>query len=153
MSAIPADSQLPSQLLRASSPATESSLGRQRSACSKRRFKVGACGQRHHRKALRISFDDVQGAVPIEPVEPRIAIRFIKYEQLCAGLPQGAGIVPSRIVPQHGSGEEQGVDAVQHASVAGQQRARILHPRAALEHRLHQVPSCAATFIAAETRT
>ena len=38
-----------------------------------------------------------------------------------------------------GHGEEQRVDAVEHAAVAAEQRARVLHLHVPLEHRLEQV--------------
>lgn len=46
---------------------------------------------------------------------------------------------PSRIVPQHGSRQEQGVNAIQHAPVTGQQAAGIFHSSAALDQRFHQI--------------
>src|SRR5271167_919010 len=46
---------------------------------------------------------------------------------------------PSRIVPQHWSGKEQGIDAIQHASMARQNGSRILDSGSALDQRLHQI--------------
>ena len=40
---------------------------------------------------------------------------------------------------EHGRREDQGVHAVEHAAVPGQEVAGVLHSRAALDHRLHQV--------------
>ncbi len=44
-----------------------------------------------------------------------------------------------RIKPQHRRGEEQRIDAVEHAAVAGKNRAGILHAGSALDQRLHQI--------------
>src|SRR5580698_621117 len=80
---------------------------------------------------------------PMEPVEPRMAMCFMRdgrwsFAVLSSVVGQyvelgpttdgqrrtTAGLslhdAPSRIVPQHWSGKEQGIDAVEHASVAGQ---------------------------------
>src|SRR5207302_10427643 len=41
-----------------------------------------------------------------------------------------------RIVPEHWSRKEQGIDSIQHAAMARQQSAGILHVRSPLNHRL-----------------
>ncbi len=42
-------------------------------------------------------------------------------------------------VPQGGRGQQQGIDAVEDAAVAGKHGARILHPGAALDRGLNQI--------------
>ena len=42
-------------------------------------------------------------------------------------------------VPQGGSGQEQGVDAIEDASVAWQHRARVLYAGAALDRRFDKI--------------
>lgn len=50
---------------------------------------------------------------------------------------------PRGINPHHRRGEEQRVDAIQHAPVAGKNRAGIFYARAALDERLDQIASWA----------
>ena len=58
------------------------------------------------------------------------------------GAARGDGLLhhaPSRIVPQHGRGKEQGINSVKHAAVAGKKRPGIFYPGAALDQRFHQI--------------
>src|SRR5258708_2711102 len=77
-----------------------------------------------------------------------MAMRFMRAKlystRFRAALQVGAGgrllhDAPSCIVPQHGSGEEQGVDAVEHASVAGEKRSGIFDSSTALDERFDQI--------------
>src|ERR1022692_472556 len=77
---------------------------------------------------------------PIDPVDPRMAMRFIKTESLFYALPGPGGWGECcRIEPQYRSGEEQGINPVEHAAVAGKNGARVLHPGAPLDERFHQI--------------
>ena len=69
-------------------------------------------------------------SVPIDPVEPRMAMRFT-----CTVQTFRADV---REV-EHRRGEEQRVDAIEDAAVAGNQRRAVLHVGGALQHRLEQI--------------
>src|SRR5208283_6047650 len=85
----------------------------------------------------------------MEPVDPRMAMRLIRlsFERSILYLTRsavgGGGELlhdtPSRIVPQQGSGEEQGVDTIEHAAVAGKQGAGIFYAGSALDQRFDEI--------------
>src|SRR5215470_3551812 len=68
---------------------------------------------------------------PMEPVDPRMAMRFIIIRILFECFAEESGQI--RIVPHHRNGEEQRVDAVEHAAVAGKKSAGILKAGATLQ--------------------
>src|SRR5882672_6654045 len=84
----------------------------------------------------------------MEPVDPRMAMRFIKtasyftrFWAASEGREAGRSLhhAPSCIVPQHWSGKEQGIDAIKHAAVARKNRTGVFHVGAALDERFDQV--------------
>src|SRR5688500_17192332 len=71
--------------------------------------------------------------VPTEPVEPT-------SETVFTATGSGAGEVQELDeVVRRGQHEEQGVEAVEHPTVAGEDAARVLEAEVALHHRLAQV--------------
>src|SRR4051812_8726890 len=70
-----------------------------------------------------------------------MAMRFM-IQKFRWGAARGGGSLhhaPSRIVPQHWSGKEEGIYSVKHASVTGENRPRIFYTRAALDQGFDQV--------------
>src|SRR5215469_18762214 len=74
---------------------------------------------------------------PMEPVDPRMAMRFIIIRILFECFAEESGQI--RIVPHHRNGEEQRVDAVEHAAVTGKQCAGIFDAGATLQGGFKQV--------------
>ena len=68
---------------------------------------------------------------PIEPVDPRMAMRFIEPVMIRTEVPDEDVI--------DGCGEQPAVDSIEHAAMARDQRTRILDAGAALQQRLEQV--------------
>src|ERR1700693_4918357 len=76
----------------------------------------------------------------MEPVDPRIAMRFILIASSFYALPGTCGWEECRRVQPHdGSGKQQSIDTIEHASVARKDRARVLHAGSSLDQRLHQI--------------
>src|SRR5829696_1544843 len=71
--------------------------------------------------------------VPIEPVEPRTATRFSLPPSESDDLEQAAEVVRRR------QGEQQGVEAVEEATVAREDVAHVLATEIPLDHRLAEV--------------
>ena len=69
--------------------------------------------------------------MPIEPVEPRTTTRIGRAHQTSRERDDQ--------VVDGGQAEQHRVEAVEHAAVPGQERAEVLEPEVALEHRLAQV--------------
>ncbi len=72
-----------------------------------------------------------------------IRTEFLFYAYLTCREAVGGELLhhtPSCIVPQYRGGEEQGINTVKHATVAGKNRPRIFRSRAALDERFDQVP-------------
>src|ERR1035441_4018356 len=69
---------------------------------------------------------------PMEPVEPRMASRFKIRKAL-------EHLVNNLSVPQRWSGQQQGVDAVQDAAMAGQQGTGVFDAYGTLERGLGQI--------------
>src|SRR5438309_6723931 len=74
---------------------------------------------------------------PIDPVAPRRATRFTGPS---VGSARSLAVVKAEHeVIRGGRGEEQRVQTVEHAAVAAEQAARVLHLQVALQHRLEQI--------------
>ncbi len=102
-------------------------------------------GQADHREAIRKASTIFSVLLPMEPVEPRMAMRFMDGKDLWYRRPRDytAPKVPAqscKIKDQSDrQGEQQRVNAVQHAAMPRQQRSGILHSRPAFQRRLHQI--------------
>src|SRR6188768_2093399 len=99
--------------------------GRYRATCAARRSAFSpAASPTTCRRSLCVSTTD-KALWPIEPVDPRIATR------------RRSDIPEHHVVDRRR--EQQGVDAIEDAAVAGYQRGTVLHARAPLEHRFEEV--------------
>src|ERR1051325_11573076 len=152
-----------------SSVPSESTFGRHRTACSTAASTLLPAAIDTTAKRSGYCSAMLRVLRPMEPVDPRMAMCFMEsgnrgwptlspafgegWGHLAIGQTDGFTIpdfpIPrlnwvehgaeKRIVPQHWSGEEQRIDAVQQPAVTRQQRARILHPGAPFDGRFHQV--------------
>src|SRR5688500_10540063 len=80
---------------------------------------------------------------PTDPVDPRMESPFLTEAKTA---PDG-GRSPrvEEVIVQDRRAEQQAVEAVEHAPVAGEQAPRVLHPRPALHQALHEVADDART--------
>src|SRR6185295_4927224 len=79
--------------------------------------------------------------VPTDPVEPRMDRPLLMRSRNVNG-PGKAGpssAYQAEVIVQNGRSEQQPVQPVEHAPVAGEQPSRVLHPRPALEQGLAEV--------------
>ncbi len=103
-------------------------------ALRERQVDISAGSQRGYGESLRISLNDGEGAgsdgtgrtEDADVLQRKLA----RFEILLNPLS----------VPQGGGRQKKGIDAVQNAPVTGQHDTRILHPGAALDGGLDQVP-------------
>src|SRR5438552_13531711 len=72
----------------------------------------------------------------MDPVAPRRATRLIDSS---VGTRRSHVSEAENEVERRGGGEEEGVDAIEDASVAAEEPSRVLHLHVALQHRLEQV--------------
>src|ERR1700722_4251877 len=125
--------------------------GCQRCACSKAASRLAPAARATIWKRSGKDSATLRVLRPIDPVDPRMAMCFIiersEVESYFTRFLNrwGCGMecllhhAPSHVKPEHWSGEEQGIDSVKHASVAGENCAGILDAGAALDQRLHQI--------------
>src|SRR5262249_27112240 len=119
------------------SEASERTLGLQRRACSSAdsAFDPAAIVT----SSKRSGWFSITLSVlwPIEPVDPRMAIRFIIIRVLFECFAEESGQI--RIVPHHRNGEEQRIDAVEHAAVTGKKSAGIFDAGATLQRGFKEI--------------
>src|SRR5271165_7355303 len=127
-----------------SSEAMETILGCQRRACSKARSTLAPAARLVTAKRSGKASTIFSVLLPMDPVEPRMAMCLMSGSD--NGNPRGqsdAGEIPAQTgdVKNHSDrqSEEQGIDSVQHSTVAGQQRPGVLYAGAALEGRFHEI--------------
>src|SRR5689334_21767357 len=75
----------------------------------------------------------------MEPVEPSMASVFMRGGKVPGRSPESRGQHEAKIVPDHRCRQNQSIDAVEYATVAGQQRTGILKSVAPLIGGLQQV--------------
>src|SRR5271167_355 len=111
----------------------EITCGCQRRACSKASFTLFPAAMLITEKRSGKLSTMLSVLLPMEPVEPRMAMRFIKgsaYQDSAGG--EVVRIARDVEQPARRYGEEQSVDAVEHTPMTRQQRAGVLHARSAL---------------------
>ena len=94
---------------------------------------IPAGSQRGDGESLRIALNDGEGAGPDGTGGTEDA------DVLQRKLARSEILLNPLSVPQRGRGQQEGVDAVENPSVAGEHGARILHPGAPLDGGLDQV--------------
>ena len=93
----------------------------------RQQLRVLAGGQADHPQPIGVRVDDRQRA---------LADRAGRAED---GDRVFTRTLQQRMIVEHRRGEQQRVDAIEHAAVAGNQRRAVLHAGAALQHRLEQI--------------
>src|SRR5687768_15894582 len=126
-----------SATLAGSGSASTTASGRSSRACSARSSTddMAASATTRNRSGSARTTSSV--CVPIDPVEPATATVVVEVTQLTLNDEE---VADPGDVPDCGEDEQEGVEAIEQATMAGQQRAHVLDAQVPLQQRLAEIP-------------